>query len=414
MSTLFRSEALEGRRNALDGEVIMTRSVPLWAMTGLLSAITVVTATWVGLGSYTRTETVPGSLAPDQALAKIFADRPGRVIWLGVKDGDVASAGQPMATVRLEQTLSNGRSPGVERLASVAEQAKLTIEQLKLEGENAAAERLRLQRLINELGNEHGQLATQIDLQRQAVESTHVSLSAVQKLVDVGFETHTSLEQRRQAWLTASAQLQSLIQQVAQLAERSSDAEAELLKLPEEHAAKMADLHSTLDGLDQRRVEVESARSYTITAPITGRVTSVQTAAGRSSDGRLPLLAVVPLGAAMQATLYAPSKAMGMARPGQQVRLMYDAFPYQRFGASTGRIIAISQSVLTPEEVDAPVKVKDPIYEMRVRLDDQHVRAFGQNLVLQPGMTLTADIVLDRRSFLHWLLEPVRAVEARS
>lgn len=116
----------------------------------------------------------------------------------------------------------------------------------------------------------------------------------------------------------------------------------------------------------------------------------------------------------MQATLFAPSRAIGMARPGQEVRLMYDAFPYQRFGSFSGRIVAISRAVLAPDEVDAPVKLQEPVYEIHVALDRQHVEAFGQALALQPGMTLNADVVLDRRSFLDWLLEPIRAVRNRA
>ena len=116
----------------------------------------------------------------------------------------------------------------------------------------------------------------------------------------------------------------------------------------------------------------------------------------------------------MQATLYAPSRAIGMARVGQPVRLMYDAFPYQRFGTFTGHIVRISHSVLAPDEVDAPVKLQDPVYEVRVALDRQRIDAFGEALALEPGMTLSADVILDRRSFLDWILKPIRAVQARS
>lgn len=347
-------------------------------------------------------------------MSKVFADRPGAITWLGVREGDIVHAGQAIATVRIEQPLADGRSPGRERLISVAREARLTDEQLRLEDVGNDAERARLTRLIAELGQEHDQLATQVELQRQAVVSTRSSFDALTSLVDKGFETRTDYEQRRQVWLSASTQLQALIQQVAQLAERRSDAEAQLGKLPGEHAARVANLHSTLDELDQRRVDVEGARSYTIAAPIAGQVTALQTAAGRSSDGRQPLLAIVPLGAKMEAILYAPSRAIGFAHQGQQVRLLYDAFPYQRFGTFSGHIVAVSHAVLTPDEADAPVKLQEPVYEVKVALDRQVVNAFGQNLRLQPGMTLTGDIVLDRRSFLDWLLEPIRAVTARA
>ncbi|KND60954.1 HlyD family secretion protein [Candidatus Burkholderia verschuerenii] len=270
-----------------------------------------------------------------------------------------------------------------------------------------------MERLLDELGQERGVLDAQLVLQKQAVASTRSSFDAITPLVEKGFETKSDYERRRQEWLTTATQLQTLIQQISQLVQRRSQAESELAKLPVEHASKVADLHNSLSELDQRRIDIEGAKSFLITAPVAGRVTAVQAMPGRSSDGRLPMLSIVLEGARMQAILFAPSRAIGMARPGQEVRLMYDAFPYQRFGSSTGRILAISHSVLAPDEVDAPVRLQEPVYEMRVAIEKQSVEAFGQALPLQPGMTLNADVVLDKRSFLDWVLEPLRAVRNR-
>lgn len=414
LSSLFRPEAVDHQRQRLEGEVTLTRSMPLSIITGLLGAITLALGIWAALGHYSRTETVTGTLTPDGVLSKVYADKPGELVWLGVKDGDVVRQGQPIATINTEQDLEGGASPDDERLASVAEQSRLTSRELEYEKDRSSKEHDRLTHLISDLGAEKAQMTSQIDLQKQAVASTKQSFDALGELVSKGFETRTAYEQRRQAWLATSTQLQALIQQIAQLDERRSEAESNLAKLPSDHAGKVAELHSSLDQIDQRRIDIEGGRAFTITAPIEGRVTALQTTVGRSTNGRLPLLAIVPQGVALQATLYAPSRAIGMARVGQAVRLMYDAFPYQRFGTFNGRIVGISHSVLAPTEVDAPVKLEDPVYEVRVALDRQRIDAFGEALPLEPGMTLTADVILDRRSFLDWILEPIFAVRGRA
>lgn len=46
--------------------------------------------------------------------------------------------------------------------------------------------------------------------------------------------------------------------------------------------------------------------------------------------------------------------------------------------------------------------------------DRQEIVAFGERLKLQPGMALTANIILGRRSFLEWLLQPLAAVLRRN
>ena len=58
---LFRPEALDHRRERLDGDIILTRSLPLSVITGLLTVITLGIVGWAVLGHYTRSETVPGS-----------------------------------------------------------------------------------------------------------------------------------------------------------------------------------------------------------------------------------------------------------------------------------------------------------------------------------------------------------------
>lgn len=101
-------------------------------------------------------------------------------------------------------------------------------------------------------------------------------------------------------------------------------------------------------------------------------------------------------------------------RPGQEVRLLYDAFPYQRFGSFGGRVTRISRVVIDPRQLAAPLEVEEPVYRIEVAPDAQAVTGFGERLPLQLGMTLTANLILDRRSFLDWLLTPLNAVLRRN
>ncbi len=111
----------------------------------------------------------------------------------------------------------------------------------------------------------------------------------------------------------------------------------------------------------------------------------------------------------LQAELFVPTRAVGFVRVGQDVRLLYDAFPYQNFGTYHGRIVRISQSILTGSELAAPVELREPAYKVTVALDRQDIDAYGQKLPLQADMLLRADIVLDRRPLVTWLLEPLLA-----
>ena len=94
-------------------------------------------------------------------------------------------------------------------------------------------------------------------------------------------------------------------------------------------------------------------------------------------------------------------------RPGQAVRILYDAFPYQSFGTYRGQVVRVSQTILKGSDLSAPVTLQEPAYKVTVALDRQDIDAYGQAIPLQADMLLRADIILDRRSLLRWLLDPL-------
>jgi membrane fusion protein len=123
---------------------------------------------------------------------------------------------------------------------------------------------------------------------------------------------------------------------------------------------------------------------------------------------------IVPEGSPLKAELYVPSRAIGFVAKRQQVRLLFEAFPYQRFGAFEGRIDTISRVVTSPQETDVPFKIDEPVYRVTATLAAQSLTAFGEQVPFQPGMILTGNIVLDRQSFWGWLMTPFSAVAKRT
>jgi membrane fusion protein len=97
---------------------------------------------------------------------------------------------------------------------------------------------------------------------------------------------------------------------------------------------------------------------------------------------------------------------------GQPVGLKYLAFPYQEFGIQRAQIGRIDTAILAPSELRAPVAIDEPVYRVSAELAQQHILAFGSPHPLQSGMRFEADIVLERRSFLAWLLEPIYKIRS--
>jgi membrane fusion protein len=413
-SSLFRPEALEARQQRVLGEIVLTQPVRTQMLVLLLAGIIAMTALWVTLGTYTRTETARGILVTDDASAKVVAIRPGVLTELSVREGQLVRAGQKIATVRVEQGSETGGSAVADSLGALEVQRGLTRDQIRLAAERAAGERARVAATVSGLAQQRSDLSGQIALQEEAVASAKDLLDRIQSVVEKGFVSRIEVERRRQAWVAARQELARLRQQSNAVEAETRRASAELARISADAGAQIITARAEAESIAQRQAQLKGERAYTIAAPIGGRVTALLAAVGRTVDQSLPMMVIVPDASALHADVYAPTRAIGFVRPGQEVRLLYDAFPYQRFGSFTGRIAAVSRTVLDPRELSAPLKIDEPVYRIEVAPSAQAVAAYGERMKLQPGMTLTASIILDRRSFLDWLLQPLKAVLRRN
>lgn len=393
---------------------MLAQSVRAQILVLLLFGSVALLALWLALGTYTRTETARGILITGEASAKIVALRPGQITELLVREGDYVRAGQRLATVRTEPAGERGDSAIGESLAAIESQRALTDEQVALAGRRGASERARLGATLAGLRRQRADLASQVALAEEAVVSARDMFERIGGLLDSGFISRIEVERRRQAYIAARQEVARLRQQADALEADAARTVAEMARADAELGSEIVSARSSAETLAQQGARLRGERAYALVAPVAGRVAALQTARGRTVEPSVPLMEIVPEGAALSARIYAPTRAIGFVRPGQEVRLLYDAFPYQRFGSFSGRVVRVSRSVIDPRQLAAPLDIEEAVYQIEVRPDAQALDAYGQRLPLQPGMTLTANLILDRRSFLDWLLTPLHAVMRRN
>jgi membrane fusion protein len=135
----------------------------------------------------------------------------------------------------------------------------------------------------------------------------------------------------------------------------------------------------------QRRAKVRAVRWRR-----TGHVSTLQATVGQFADSRRPQMEIIPNDSVLQVELFVPARAIGFVRPGQKVRILYEAFPYQQFGTYGGRVYEVSQTILTKSDTSGPIELKEPAYRVKVALDRLDVDAYGKKMPLEPDMLLRA------------------------
>lgn len=413
-SPLFRPEVLRRQNETGSGEAMLIVPLSHLAFSAFLVAVVLVAFVFTALAGYSRKETAQGIISPSRGVIRVVAPRPGTISDVLIKEGDDVSEDQVLFRVVTEQTNAAGTGSDTAVLETIKQQKTIIENQIGNETAHAQSETARLQSQIAALQTEVDQLQSQRKLQAERAQQSRNLAERTEALKEKGLTTIVELHNRKQAALTDEQNLASLDERLSAKRGELRQAQLGLDRQPIDAADRMANLQRNLSDLAQRAAEIEGKRRYIVRAPMAGRVTSVLATVGRTIDPKITQLSIVPADGQFEAELFVPARAIGFIAQGQGVRLLYDAFPFQRFGAYNGTISSVSTTMLTPSEIPELLGTsREPAYRVKVALERQTISAFGRDVPLQPDMTLRADIILERRSIFEWLLEPLLGARQR-
>lgn len=407
---LFRQQAVAYQARSLDGEVLLSLSVRMRVLIALATVVVVLATVFAALASYSRIETVSGRVVPEGGLIRITARQGGTVERLNVTEGDRVAAGQSLAALRLSQDTDSGDSG-----SAIADYLKIELEAARAQ---ADAEREQLQAQQQNLERQRAAMRQELEASRGRIAAVSERLDLlrnnvgrVKAIAERGFASSRSVEESEMALLLAEQELVDVRTGIMVMERQIEDMDAQLRTLPFSIRAAEAQARASQAMLERQGTELEVLNTYHATATVDGRVVAVPVSRGQSLDPQTAIAIVTPEGARLQAELFVPSRAAGFIRPGQEVRLMYQAFPYQKFGTASGIVASVSRTVLAPEELSIPgLPISEPVFRVKVDLASEIVEAYGQQMPIQPGMLLSAGIVLERRTLIEWLLDPLYAV----
>ncbi len=406
---LFRPEAIEHRRQRLYGEVVISQPVRHAVLTVALAVVTAAGLGYLTFGTYARTETVPGYLAPVGGLAQVHATRGGTVERVLVAEGDRVAADQPLLSLTLEGTGVGGKVGERLRAETLTRLDELH-RQIRATSDRYAQEALRLTDRARGAEAELAHLRQRLAGERELAELTQGEADRLEEITRAGHAPRTELSRRKQQALSQAGIVRELERQVSARESDIRDLTHAAQTLPLERDERLSQLRAGEAELRKTLAELELAQGYVLVAPVAGRVAALQATVGQAASPVAPLAALVPDGAGMEVHLLIPSRAAGLIAVGQDVRLRVDAFPFQRFGIVAGTVTQISRAAYRPGDLLTPVPFSEAVYRVTVMPERVSVSAYGEVRDLQAGMTLSADVVVDRRRFIDVLLDPLRAV----
>ncbi|RLJ64731.1 HlyD family type I secretion periplasmic adaptor subunit [Sulfurisoma sediminicola] len=321
-------------------------------------------------------------------------------------------------TTRLEAELAGKAvSPGTPGTGS---DARL---QADIRSEKDANFRARLRKLDESLAKLNASLVTNRrdqDVLDARVKSLREIEAMQERLVAQNFGAKQKLLEAREKRLEVERDLDLARNREAEIkreiAGEHADRDAFRKDWRQKSMEELANVRRERDSIGEQLQKAEKRRNLVImTAPVDAVVLDVaKRSIGSVVREAEPLVTLVALDAPLEAEVQIDATDVGFVKTGDAVRVKIDAFPFQKHGTLPGRVTVVSEDAFArdPAQMRATGQTGDAYYLGRVGLESTKLGKTGANFRLLPGLTLSAEIIVGRRSVISYFLYPlIRALD---
>lgn len=411
----------------------------LWAVMTML----VVALIWSIFGRVEIVAVAPGKIIPSGQVKVIQAANIGRVKAIHVADGDAVKSGQ--ALIELDPTLAEADRERMQSdwLAGALELARwralsgwletgktpdlraeadraLTGSDIKPTDGSVDLQRALLTQAIAEQRSKVASIDQSLARRRAEAASTASVLEklrktlplvvqraeSVRKLSDsnlVAKNTYLEIEQERiEAEQDLAAQESALVSTTAAIAELGEQRQLTLAEARRNALEKVEELGARVNALRQELIKARDiASNLVLASPVDGVVQQlrVHTIGGVVQPAE-PLLVVVPKDQALEVEARLLNKDIGFVRAGQPVTVKVESFPFTRYGVIEGTVTSVSKDAIADEKLGL-------YYTARVRVNKSTMFVDGIDVLLSPGMAVTAEVTTGTRRLIEFVLSPV-------
>jgi hemolysin D len=248
------------------------------------------------------------------------------------------------------------------------------------------------------------------ELERHQVGSMLLSLAATDNLLEMTRGLANAME-------TAESARRDLEALKAEREAYEQNWLAEVSQKLSEQMQKLADAREKLNKarLRHQLVELRANRDATV-------LTVAKVSVGSVLQSGDHFITLVPTNAPLEVEANIVGHDGGFVQVGASVAVKFDTFPFSQYGLAHGTVRTLSADSFTGQDDmktrsgSVPVKPDstDPFYRSRVTIDDVQLHAVPDGFRIVPGMPVTADIMIGKRTVLTYLLGRILPVASEA
>ncbi|KYC37679.1 hemolysin D [Scytonema hofmannii PCC 7110] len=184
------------------------------------------------------------------------------------------------------------------------------------------------------------------------------------------------------------------------------------LKTEEQFKELQTQVNTLQSEIAQTKTQITSLkiqmRQRQVRSPINGVIFDLPiTKAGAVLQPGQRVAQIAPKDADVVLKASIPIQESGLLKLGMPVKVKFDAFPFQEYGIVSGKLRWISPDSKVTETPQGNVES----FELEVSLDRSYVQNGNKRILLSPGQTANAEIVLRQRRVIDLVVDPFKQLQ---
>jgi len=412
---------------------------------------------WACVGKVSIIATAEGKIIPSSRIKLIQPAAKGVIKDIRVREGSHVSEGQPL--VELDRAITEADK---QRLLGEWQQVKSDTERLtefarrlandsvsappraskitRESAENSVRDELQ-QRLLEQQWQQflaqraaaEGELARR-QAEKQANEEEISKLKGTLPLITKRTEAVKMLMQKQLVSENEYLQLeeQRISQQqdlAAHVADEAQEAAAvaqakqqRIALVAQAQTDALAQLATARQKADSLREEYNKATDVNarqvLYAPVSGQVQglAINTIGGVVTEAQ-QLMTIVPEGENLEVEAYLQNQDIGFVHAHDLAEIKVHTFPFTRYGVINAKVMRISNDAFAIHEADkaastqgearSAINDQSLVYTLGLVMEKNSIRVNGEEVMLMPGMAVTAEVKTGERRIIEYFLSPL-------
>ena len=411
---LFRQEAVNYQKAKWMGKALLLKGCSAWLVFLLSIIFIIILLLMVIFGTYTRRINVAGEITTQPRAINLFAPQQGFITNSHVKVGDIVKKGDPIYELDVSRTTQSGNVTQIT-VEAINNQINNISKIIATLTENKQITLNALQQQIDEYNKSHQESLSLVKNAEKGMTDMYESMQNFAVYQKKGLINNEQFNNQRYLYYQQQNAYQSLQNQIIQEKLGIIQLKSELVTKIADFDNKISEYQYQLNDLQRQLTEVNARGMLIISAPSDGRIESLSVTEGQMVKNDDSLAQIIPENTnGYYLVLWVPNDSVPYISVNDKLNIRYEAYPYQKFGQFSGKIMSISKVPASNQEMStyssSPLSQStinyQAYYKVMVSLDKQQMAKFNNKIKLTNGMKADITLFLEKRPIYQWMLSP--------